>query len=339
MSIIVKLRRARVRPTGKKALRPRAAGGAGCSTTSAAAIQRRNHDLIWSKSQPPRISQHSICIRGADMNFTHIRAFMPYAVLGAGLIIVVCFLVPPSATLNHSLGRVTSIANERSQNAQPVAGAEALRGFAPQGPWLDAVPVDAKKGLGGAQVAPSAVWQTAIDTEGDTATRLSPAEQPNQACSAWLQDWSDPDKHEGKLEWILGFITGSNYRSEGQGQPENADFMAAAALVQESGGPAALHEFEKFTPASQALKTDATKPGAASADENEISAVASDGSKTPATCKRYLLPFRLRDRHHREVQEVETIFKGYGLEGEGLRHAVKSVMHRASSLRAHFFNS
>jgi len=197
------------------------------------------------------------------MNPTHIHAFMPYAVLGAGLIIVVCFLAPPSATLNHSLGRVISIANERSQNAQPVAVAEVLRRFAPQGPWLDAVPVDAKKGLGGAQGAPSAVWQTAIDTEGDTATRFSPAEQPNQACSAWLQDWSDPEKHEGQLEWILGFVTGSNYRSEGQGQPEDTDevevfiehycrnnpehqlFMAAAALVQESGGPAALHEFKK----------------------------------------------------------------------------------------------
>ncbi len=58
-------------------------------------------------------------------------------------------------------------------------------------------------------------------------------------------------------------MTGSNYRSEGQGLPENTDeveifiehycrnhpkhhlFMAAAALVQESGAPAALHEFKK----------------------------------------------------------------------------------------------
>jgi VIT1/CCC1 family predicted Fe2+/Mn2+ transporter len=29
----------------------------------------------------------------------------------------------------------------------------------------------------------------------------------------------------------------------------------------------------------------------------------------------------------REVQEVETIFKGYGLEGEGLRHAVNGITH------------
>ena len=188
---------------------------------------------------------------------------VPYAVLGAGLIIVVSFLAPPSATLNRSLGRVISITNERSQNAQPAAGAEVLRSFAPQGPWFDAVAVDAKKGLDGTQAAPTVVWQTALGTEGDAATRLRPAEQPDQACIAWLQDWSDPAKHEGQLEWILGFVTGSNYRSERQGKPENADevdifiehycrnnpehhlFMAAAALVQQSGGPAALHEFKK----------------------------------------------------------------------------------------------
>ena len=71
------------------------------------------------------------------------------------------------------------------------------------------------------------------------------------------------------------------------GTPFGCRAVAAAALVQESGGPAALHEFEKFTPASQSLKSDATKAGAASADENEDSAVASDRSGTPATCKRY----------------------------------------------------
>ena len=309
MSIIVKLRRAYVRATGKKALRLRAAEGAGCShhISSRCSAPQSRFDLeqVPAAANQPGFLLHSVCIRGADINPTHIHGFMPYAVLGAGLIIVVCFLAPPSATLNHSLGRVISIANERSQNAQPVAGVEVLRSFAPHGPWFDAVPVDAKKGLGSAQGAPSPVWQTAIDTEGDTATRFSPAEQPNQACSAWLQDWSDPEKHEGQLEWIIGFVTGSNYRSEGQGQPENTDeieifiehycrnnpehqlFMAAAALVQESGGPAALHEFEKFTPASQPLKSDATKTGAASADENENSAVASDGSGTPATCTRY----------------------------------------------------
>jgi hypothetical protein len=182
-------------------------------TTSAAAVQCRNHDLIQRNAQPLRISQDSIRIRGADMNFEHIHTFIPYAMLGAGLILVVSFFPP--------------------------------------------------KGLDGTQGAPTAMWQTTVNTEGDTAPLLSPAGQPNQVCSAWLQDWSDPAKHEGQLEWILGFVTGSNYRSEGQGQPEDTDevevfiehycrnnpehqlFMAAAALVQENGGPAALHEFTK----------------------------------------------------------------------------------------------
>ena len=150
------------------------------------------------------------------MNSTHIHTFTPYAILGAGfIIIIVVSFFPP-------------------------------------------------RGLDGTQGPPRpALWQTTINDEGEAATRLNPAEHPNQACGAWLQDWSDPAKHAGQLEWILGFVTGSNYRSEGQAQLEDADeveifiehycrnnpehqlFMAAAALVQESGGPAALHEFKK----------------------------------------------------------------------------------------------
>jgi len=148
------------------------------------------------------------------MNFTHIHALIPYAILGAGLLIVISFF--PLGRLDGTKGPPTF-----------------------------------------------ALWQTTINNEGDAATLLSPAEQPNQACTAWLEGWSDPAKHEGQLEWILGFVTGSNYRSEGQAQLEDADeveifiehycrnnpehqlFMAAAALVQESGGPAALHEFKK----------------------------------------------------------------------------------------------
>ena len=58
------------------------------------------------------------------MDFAHIRALIPYAVLGAGLIVVASSFQPPSATLKRSLGPVTSIAKERSQEAQPVANAE-----------------------------------------------------------------------------------------------------------------------------------------------------------------------------------------------------------------------
>jgi hypothetical protein len=184
------------------------------------------------------------------MNSTHIHTFTPYAILGAGIIIII----------------VVSF-------------------FPPRG-------VDGTQGP-----LPSALWQTTINDEGDAATRLSPAEQPNQACSAWLEGWSDPAKHEGQLEWILGFVTGSNYRSEGQGRPQDADeveifiehycrnnpehqlFMAAAVLVQESGGPAALHEF-KPTPLT-------TNTGAASADGVEEPAATNDGSATSAACKRY----------------------------------------------------
>jgi hypothetical protein len=208
MSTIVKLRCAHVRASATKALclQPPQVDHA-----LQAVIQCRNHDLIWSKSQRKRISQHSICIRGVDMNSTHILDFIPYAILGAGLIIVVSFFPP--------------------------------------------------NGLRGTWQMPTAMWQTTVNTQGDTATR--PAEHPNQACTAWLEGWADPAKHEGQLEWILGFVTGSNYRGEGQGQPKDADeveifvehycrnnpehqlFMAAAALVQGSGGPAALHEFKK----------------------------------------------------------------------------------------------
>ncbi len=182
-------------------------------TTSAAACSVPKSRIDPAQAQPLRISKDSTRIRGTDMKFAHIHTLIPYTILSAGLIIVVSFLLP--------------------------------------------------KGLDGTQWVPTAVWQTTINTEGDTAPRLSPTAQPNQACSAWLQDWSDPAKHEGQLEWILGFVTGSNYRSEGQAQLENADevevfiehycrnnpvhqlFMAAAALVQESGGPTALHEFKK----------------------------------------------------------------------------------------------
>ena len=60
--------------------------------------------------------------------------------------------------------------------------------------------------------------------------------------------------HQGQVIWVLGFLTGSNYRTEGQGAPADSAaveafidqycqnnpshqlFMAAAALVQDSGG-------------------------------------------------------------------------------------------------------
>ena len=83
------------------------------------------------------------------------------------------------------------------------------------------------------------------------------------ACSGWLEFRKNEHVHEGQVKWVLGFLTGSNYRTEGQGAPADSGaveafvdqycqnnpshqlFMAAAALVQESGGPVALHQFKK----------------------------------------------------------------------------------------------
>ena len=82
-------------------------------------------------------------------------------------------------------------------------------------------------------------------------------------CSGWVQLRQNEAVHEGQVKWILGFLTGSNYRTEGQGSPADSAaveafvdqycqnnpshqlFMAAAALVQESGGPIALHQYKK----------------------------------------------------------------------------------------------
>jgi hypothetical protein len=83
------------------------------------------------------------------------------------------------------------------------------------------------------------------------------------ACSGWLNFRQNEIVRQGQVKWILGFLTGSNYRTEGQGAPADSAaveafvdqycrnnpshqlFMAAAALVQETGGPVALHDYKK----------------------------------------------------------------------------------------------
>jgi hypothetical protein len=95
------------------------------------------------------------------------------------------------------------------------------------------------------------------------ATDLYTLGNGQDACSAWLKFRQNEHVHEGQVKWILGFLTGSNYRTEGQGAPADSAaveafvdqycqnnpshqlFMAAAALVQESGGPVALHQYKK----------------------------------------------------------------------------------------------
>ena len=115
------------------------------------------------------------------MDFAHIRAFIPYAVLGAGLIVVASSFQPPSATLKRSLGPVTSIAKERSQEAQPVANAEVLRNFAPQGSWFDAtLSADTMREQPGTWASLLAMERPTIRVEADGATRISPADSENE---------------------------------------------------------------------------------------------------------------------------------------------------------------
>ena len=90
--------------------------------------------------------------------------------------------------------------------------------------------------------------------------RLYEIGQGEVSCGAWLKQRENTIVHRQQLEWVLGFVTGSNYRTESQGTPADSAavdvfideywqhntlhrvFDAAAALVQESGGPSALPE-------------------------------------------------------------------------------------------------
>jgi len=95
------------------------------------------------------------------------------------------------------------------------------------------------------------------------ATDLYTIGNGQDTCGAWLNLRQNGTVHQGQVIWVLGFLTGSNYRTEGQGAPADSAaveafidrycqnnpshqlFMAAAALVQESGGPRALHQYKK----------------------------------------------------------------------------------------------
>jgi hypothetical protein len=159
----------------------------------------------------------------------HFQTLIPYAILGTGVIFVATFLRPPATT-----GAQSSVA---------APSANSFLGSKPG--WPEAI----------------AAGDAGSNEKAKTATPSPPA-GATRVCSAWLQDWADPVQHEAQLEWILGFITGSNYRTEGQGQPGSSDeveifiehycrnhpedqlFVAAAAVVQETGGPIAFHAFK-----------------------------------------------------------------------------------------------
>jgi len=168
------------------------------------------------------------------MRLRHLQTLLPCAILGTGLVIVASFLSPPITVGARSFAAASS----------------ARTSFVSQPEQLEII---ARADAGANEK---------IDT------RSSSAEQ-TKVCSAWLQDWANPPRHQAQLDWILGFITGSNYRTEGQGQPGSSDevelfiehycrsnpedqlFMAAAALVEETGGPRALRSFSNTGGASE----------------------------------------------------------------------------------------
>jgi len=84
------------------------------------------------------------------------------------------------------------------------------------------------------------------------------------SCGQWLESRGDTSLHNQYKQWVFGFVSGSNYNSnQGQSQPPDLAAavafidqyctnnplhylpFAAAALVQETGGPKALHEWKK----------------------------------------------------------------------------------------------
>ena len=114
------------------------------------------------------------------MDHAYIRAVVSFAVLGAGLIIIASSLPPPSSNPKRSLGPVTSIAKGQPQEAQPVARAQVLRSFAPEGRWFDVAPVEEEKELAVTEASTSVLRPTPVSVGADPATGIIPAGQPNQ---------------------------------------------------------------------------------------------------------------------------------------------------------------
>ena len=51
------------------------------------------------------------------------------------------------------------------------------------------------------------------------ATDLYTIGNGQDTCGAWLNLRQNGTVHQGQVIWVLGFLTGSNYRTEGQGAP------------------------------------------------------------------------------------------------------------------------
>ena len=91
------------------------------------------------------------------------------------------------------------------------------------------------------------------------ATDLYTLGNGQDACSAWLKFRQNEHVHEGQVKWILGFLTGSNYRTEGQGAP--ADSAAVEAFVDQYCQNNPSHQLFRMAfdmPASQRRSTPAT---------------------------------------------------------------------------------
>ena len=115
------------------------------------------------------------------------RGIIPLPVLSAGLVGAVSYFGRPNANTERPNGAGTLISNEPSRESRPRdegRAAKALRSFAPQGTWFDAMSTRAMEeppGMRGALSANSTPWQTVIIEEfgGDGPTRVNMA-KPGQ---------------------------------------------------------------------------------------------------------------------------------------------------------------
>jgi len=87
----------------------------------------------------------------------------------------------------------------------------------------------------------------------------------NNSCGKWLESKDSASARAVYRSWVLGFITGANWHAGGSRQASVPDAaaavayidkycannplhilaLAAAALVQDAGGPKALHQWKK----------------------------------------------------------------------------------------------
>ena len=86
----------------------------------------------------------------------------------------------------------------------------------------------------------------------------------SNSCGKWLEAKTSPNARFAYRSWVLGFLTGVNWHTTGrqatvpdpeaavafvdrycESNPLQVISLAAAALVQEAGGPKAVHQWKK----------------------------------------------------------------------------------------------